>query len=313
MKNLNFTLILTTMSLLFLSSSYAQYKLSIGNFWIYNREYIEEKHIIIDTCTFFDSLLYYEFKGTSKLISQFGQMNLRTKDITKSFRRKKGNGFDEILTIYENPSDTVLIESKYYKYNALLGDKWIYWISYHEDSTVVDTSWSEVVDVFEGYQFGSWRTIKRIHYYSNNPHVPLDYYKYFCDDFGELSEENYLGLTSWLRGCYIDGIAYGDTSFVVVSISDESFPTQFDLSQNYPNPFNPTTLINYTIPKESYVKMIVYDIKGEEVAILIDEIKTAGNYMINLDASKFNLSSGIYFYSLISDDFTQTKKMIYLR
>ncbi len=310
MKKLNSTFLFVTMFVLFIKASNAQHKLSIGDFWVYSQEYTEEKFSIIDTSTFFDSLLYYEFHGISRLIPKLSQIDMRTNEIIQSFKRRKENGFFENLIIYQNPKDTILFEDKTYKYDAQLGDKWVYRIDIDNiDSTDVDTIWAEVVDVFEGYQFGEWRTIKKVTYWTGL----TDFSKYFCDDFGELSEENYLGMVSFLKGCYIDGVAYGDTSFIVVSVPDDLCPSEFNLSQNYPNPFNPTTIINYSIPKRSYIKLIVYDIKGEEVAVLIDEIQTAGNYTVNFYALKFNLSSGIYFYRLISDNFIQTKKMIFLQ
>jgi len=301
--------ILYAFILLFITTiNSAQYKLEVGNFWIYSYDYTEERISIIDTLTLFDSLLYYETQ-----LMTYSKYNALTPDSRQHYWRKKSDGFFENLSIYHDTKDTVITEDVFYKDNAQLGDKWIYGIKFYEDSTVVDTSWSEVVDVFEGFQFGGWRTIKKVRYYSNHPQVPLDFYKYFCDDFGELSEGNYLGIVSSLKGCYIDGLAYGDTSFGVVSVADDSFPSEFRLSQNYPNPFNPNTIINYSIPKASAVKLIVYDVKAEEVSVLLDEFQSAGNYKVNFDASKFNLSSGIYFYRLISDNFNQTKKMIYLR
>lgn len=289
-------------------TSNAQYRLNIGNFWVYSTDYQEYRISVIDTATFFDSVFYFEvYQQVSSLLKS------NSDNSSQYYIRKKNDNFYERLTINHNTNDTVVTDDVFYKYNAQLGDKWIYLIDYYEDSTVVDTSWSEVEDVFEGYLFGEWRIIKKIHYYSEHPQVPLDFNKYFCDDFGELSEENYIEVVSWLKGCYIDGVAYGDTSFIVVGVSDDSFLREFKLSQNYPNPFNPNTIINYSIPKRSNVKLIVYDIKGEEVAVLMDKIHSAGNYTINFDASKFNLASGIYFYTLISDDFIQTNKMVYLR
>jgi hypothetical protein len=85
----------------------------------------------------------------------------------------------------------------------------------------------------------------------------------------------------------------------------------YALSQNYPNPFNPSTIISYSIPKSELVELKVYDLLGREVANLVEEEQTAGNYKIEFDASK--LSSGIYFYRLQSGGFTNTKKLILLR
>ncbi len=88
-------------------------------------------------------------------------------------------------------------------------------------------------------------------------------------------------------------------------------PDKFNLMQNYPNPFNPSTLIIYTLAKSGIVQLKVHDVLGREVAILVNEYKTAGRHVVEFDAS--NLSSGIYFYKLQASDFAQTKKMILLR
>jgi hypothetical protein len=85
----------------------------------------------------------------------------------------------------------------------------------------------------------------------------------------------------------------------------------FELKQNYPNPFNPSTIINYQIEHSGKVSLRVYDILGNEVAILVDEEKEAGLYSVDFDASK--LSSGVYFYKLQSGKFVQTRKMILIR
>jgi len=86
---------------------------------------------------------------------------------------------------------------------------------------------------------------------------------------------------------------------------------EFSLSQNYPNPFNPTTMINYSVPEVSNVKLSVFDILGREVAVLVTGEKKAGNHKINFDAS--NLSSGIYFYKLQAGNFVATKKLMLLK
>lgn len=87
--------------------------------------------------------------------------------------------------------------------------------------------------------------------------------------------------------------------------------TKFTLKQNYPNPFNPTTNIEYSIPKTSNVTLKVYDVLGNEVATLVDNKLSAGVYNVKFDGS--NLSSGIYFYTLSSGNFLQTKKLMLVR
>ncbi len=82
-------------------------------------------------------------------------------------------------------------------------------------------------------------------------------------------------------------------------------------SYNYPNPFNPSTDIKYSIPKDVNVKITVYNIAGEEVIILVNEYKSAGNYSVKFDGT--NLASGIYFYRIKAGDFTDTKKMVLIK
>ncbi|MCB0748305.1 MAG: T9SS type A sorting domain-containing protein, partial [Ignavibacteriae bacterium] len=88
-------------------------------------------------------------------------------------------------------------------------------------------------------------------------------------------------------------------------------PAIYALNQNYPNPFNPSTTIEFSIPKTSFVSLKVYDILGREVSNLISELKNAGNYNINFNADNF--SSGLYFYQLKVDNFIETKKMMFLK
>ncbi|MCX7875432.1 MAG: T9SS type A sorting domain-containing protein [Melioribacteraceae bacterium] len=93
----------------------------------------------------------------------------------------------------------------------------------------------------------------------------------------------------------------------------EILPSAFSLEQNYPNPFNPETIISYSLPKQSRVQIKIFDITGKEIRTLIDEERAAGKYNILWD-SRNNLgqkvSSGIYIYKIIADNFVQTKKMV---
>jgi len=99
----------------------------------------------------------------------------------------------------------------------------------------------------------------------------------------------------------------------LVSITPVSnqIPGAFKLEQNYPNPFNPSTKINYSIPNTQYTILKVYDVLGNEVATLVNEKQNAGSYEIEFEGS--NLSSGIYYYKLLTDNFSDTKKMILIR
>ncbi len=88
-------------------------------------------------------------------------------------------------------------------------------------------------------------------------------------------------------------------------------PIDYKLEQNYPNPFNPETHINYSIPKDGFVNIAVYDVLGNIIQTPVNEYKNAGNYGFVLNSS--NLSSGIYFYTLKSGNFTDTKKMMLVK
>ncbi|MEI7485540.1 MAG: T9SS type A sorting domain-containing protein, partial [Ignavibacteriota bacterium] len=89
-------------------------------------------------------------------------------------------------------------------------------------------------------------------------------------------------------------------------------PSAFNLSQNYPNPFNPATKIDFSLPVESKVSLIIYDVTGREAVRLINnEIRKADYYTVAFNGS--SLSSGVYFYKIISDNFVQTKKMMFIK
>ena len=121
---------------------------------------------------------------------------------------------------------------------------------------------------------------------------------------------------------YVTGESYDNgTGMDVVTIKysqtigihpiSTEIPVEYTLQQNYPNPFNPVTNINFSIPKSGIVKLTVYDASGRETATLFNGRLSAGTYNYDFDASQ--LASGIYFYKLESDDFTQTKKMVLVK
>ncbi len=110
---------------------------------------------------------------------------------------------------------------------------------------------------------------------------------------------------------YLDDLRIATFDPTDVKQEDNLIPDRFVLEQNYPNPFNPSTEIKFSIPKASNVKLIVADILGREVATLVNDNLNAGNYSINFNAQ--NISSGVYFYTLITDNFKQSRKMILMK
>lgn len=88
-------------------------------------------------------------------------------------------------------------------------------------------------------------------------------------------------------------------------------PKQFTLEQNYPNPFNPRTTIRYALPLRSRVRITVYNLSGQRIQTLLDEVKQAGNYSVEFDGSR--LSSGVYVYRMQAGDFRKTAKMFLIK
>jgi hypothetical protein len=147
---------------------------------------------------------------------------------------------------------------------------------------------------------GEWNTIGFVEGHGNS-NSPKDYSYIDKDLFAGGSNFQYR-----LKQVDTDGsFEYSD----VVEV--EVMPTQYELSQNYPNPFNPSTTIRFSLPRASQLKIELYNVIGEQVAILADGMYEAGYHKIAFSAS--GLPSGTYIYRLISDSFVQTKKMMILK
>ena len=128
------------------------------------------------------------------------------------------------------------------------------------------------------------------------------------------------GVTYYYKVSAID-IAGNESPYTAVSVltgveNSGGVPTEFALSQNYPNPFNPSTEIMFAIPKQSNVKVVVYNLRGEEIATLVNQTMSAGNYRAvwngRTDDGR-SVASGVYFYHLQADGFTATTKMTLLK
>lgn len=104
-------------------------------------------------------------------------------------------------------------------------------------------------------------------------------------------------------GCY----EYSSTT----SVTEDYLPESFILYQNFPNPFNPTTALSFVIGHQSFVSLKVFDVLGNEVAVLVNEYLSAGNYEVEFNA--LQLPSGIYFYQMIAGSFSSTKSMVVIK
>lgn len=141
---------------------------------------------------------------------------------------------------------------------------------------------------------------------------PIQYYINDFDVAYSTSSTAYTGASGFPAG---DLNAFPDkkAEWELTSIEREDgvLAKEFTLAQNYPNPFNPTTTIKFAIPSRSNVTLKVFNMLGQEVALLVNKEMGAGSYVVNFDAG--NLSSGIYFYSIQADQFSVTKKMMLLK
>lgn len=114
----------------------------------------------------------------------------------------------------------------------------------------------------------------------------------------------------------VDGsITVGD-GVGIDDVAQTPLPSKFALAQNYPNPFNPDTKIEYQLPEASYIRLDIFNILGQKVKTLVDEYKEAGYYQTRwngFNESGRTVPSGVYFYNMNAEKFSQTKKMLMLK
>lgn len=132
-------------------------------------------------------------------------------------------------------------------------------------------------------------------------------------------DSTYKVMISSISNSFLSGLS--DTTFTistgVTGINNaDNIVKSYKLSQNYPNPFNPSTVIQYSLPDESQVKIDIFNIIGQRITTLVNTVQKSGNYMVTWNAS--NLSSGVYFYSIRATNnsgkqFFDVKKMILMK
>jgi len=141
----------------------------------------------------------------------------------------------------------------------------------------------------------------------------------FRESKGTTSEPTYYNFEDDITGINANALEYrlkqidynGSYSYSdIVSVGNLA-PNGFVLEQNYPNPFNPSTTIKYAVANKQFVSIKVFDVIGNEIATLVNEEKPAGTYEVEFNANQ--LSAGVYYYNIITENFVQTKKMILLK
>jgi hypothetical protein len=113
---------------------------------------------------------------------------------------------------------------------------------------------------------------------------------------------------------YFDNWYFG--GFDPVSVDNMALPDAFAMHQNYPNPFNPTTQLNYDLPSESHTRILIFDVKGREVAELVNRDLQAGRYTAmwnGKDTNGVSMPAGIYFARMITSDYAKTVKMLLVK
>uniref|UniRef100_A0A7V2ZL34 T9SS type A sorting domain-containing protein n=1 Tax=Ignavibacterium album TaxID=591197 RepID=A0A7V2ZL34_9BACT len=145
---------------------------------------------------------------------------------------------------------------------------------------------------------------KKLDFDQNLGKVKADFF-YIIDEIP--GNANFFQNSSSINPLYYDSLIISTTGFISQSV----YPNDYVLSQNYPNPFNNTTTIEFSIPQNERVRLVIYDLLGQEVVKLIDEEKNPGKHKIIFNG--YNLASGIYFYVIEAGKFKAIKKMLLLK
>jgi len=98
-----------------------------------------------------------------------------------------------------------------------------------------------------------------------------------------------------------------------IGITGNSEPVHYELYQNYPNPFNPYTLISYSLKYNTFVNLDIYNVEGKIITTLVNEFQKSGNYIIPFSVSNYPLSSGVYYYRLMTDKSSEVKSMVLVK
>jgi hypothetical protein len=150
-------------------------------------------------------------------------------------------------------------------------------------------------------QSAEWETIGFVE--GSGTTSEITFYQFF-NDLSEFSSS--MKLNYRLKQIDLNGV-FSYSNIVEVDFLLEDY----SLSQNYPNPFNPSTIISFSLTRSTFVTLKIYNVLGNEITTLVNELIPGGNHQIEFNAS--GLSSGIYLYTITAEDFVETKKMILIK
>ena len=270
------------------------YPLEVGNMWVYIDSSVVHSFIEV-------SIAVVEVVGDS--LAPNGKLYYDLKEGTDHFLERIDSTEGKLYRYYEHP---ILPENEYViaDLQGEVGDTMITFDPPNSQAYLI------VIGVDTFYNWGLTKFRKR--FFKLN--YPVFRYFSFTEDIGlDYSDISIAIGSAWgsrtLKGCIINGVTYGDPSPVEQEITNS--PLEFYLFQNFPNPFNPVTKISWQSPAGSWQTLKIYDVLGNEVAILVDEYKPASDYEVEFNGSNYTI--GIYYYQLNSGEFTETKKMVLLK
>lgn len=220
-----------------------------------------------------------------KFLYSYDEKNNKTEEVYLIWDDSAWVNKNKIYFIYDNQNN--LIEENHYNWN---NSEWN--VSYKTKYSY-DYNWNKILRIDQYYWGSNFINSNRSDYsYDPYNNLVLEAYQFWDNNLGWINSARKLHIYVPEQG--VDG-----------NIGN------YWLANNYPNPFNSSTIIRFLIPKEEFVTLIIYNILGQQVQTLLNEIRSEGVYEVNWEAS--NISSGIYFYQIKAGEFIQTKKMILLK
>jgi hypothetical protein len=291
-------------SLPFPEEEYGWFPLAVGNKWAFNSYWSEENTGYPPTITFAGTKFMEVVKDTMIQSKNYFvvENNLLTQMI---FERRMFLRIDSTSGLVYRYWEDLNGEFLFHSLNAEVGDTIPYPLFPEEPYYILMSE--------EPISFLDNETFIR-NYIENLPcgcgHSLIRGYGLASAHFNEFG-----GSDDYLKGCVINGVLYGDTTYVVdVEEEQNPIPTEYRLEQNYPNPFNPSTKISWQLPISSWVTLKIFDALGREVETLVNEYQNSGNHSTFYPSGiNSTLPSGIYFYQLTAGEFVETKKMMFLK
>lgn len=296
--------------------------LGIGNSWTFHGsglhcQFNEQGMGICYESNLSDTLGFVVLKDTLIANKNYSKIGLIAKEPVWGFERNPE--LDSIFYLRSSGNYLYLYNIKYNTETLLLDLEGRFEF---DDTVHFDSDKSNNYNIYVGQIGGSelfGNKIRTISYYLQE----IDASTIFTNSYGfdiadsygftRFSQLYYIGNDSYifkynLVECRINGVDY---SINIEPGEEPNAPKSFSLSQNYPNPFNPSTTIEFAVPRQTRVKLTVFDVLGREISVLANDVYSAGNYKATFNGS--NLPSGVYLYRLETDSYSQTRKFILLK